>query len=145
MFHLFRAFDRNIKEKHLQTLRTKCPEFAHAVRLLQSLAFLPPSKVLDGFDIFLKYLEDKKKIFKSVDPASLEHILTLVEYLERMYIGTDTALPVYDHKEWVKHAETLEGIPRTNNVSESFNSIWNKDTCKCNFCCKLILNLNFLH
>ncbi len=69
LFHLFRAFDRNLVNKHLQQLRDKCAEFAHCLCLLCAIAFVPTSSKRKTYNVVSQELEANMQVclcFKSM-------------------------------------------------------------------------------
>lgn len=98
--------------------------------MLDGLAFLPESQILDGM-LFLR---------ENVPQASHDEMLSLLEYFDATYVsGTFRRIqqpstgdmsvpmrmrripPLYPPPIWNVHDATLNGLARTNNLCESWN------------------------
>ena len=62
LFHFNRAIDTNIAAKKLGELRKKSPRFGHAIRQIKALALTPKTRVQQGFQVVLDYLDKHAEV-----------------------------------------------------------------------------------
>lgn len=122
-YHLTQSTWRKIQGLGLSTLYKENEEFRHFCAQLDGLAFLPLEEVKEGMD----HLQD----------IASEDAAPLVDYFNQTYVSgvyrirnntnSDTIKmrhvpPAFPPATWNMHEATLEGDPRTNNISEGFNN-----------------------
>ncbi|KII62446.1 hypothetical protein RF11_13817 [Thelohanellus kitauei] len=114
-FHLGQSFWSKIQEyAQFRSLYVTNPSFCHKIKMLLSLAFLPISDLIRGFEIMLEH-----EFF-----VSKENILQpLIEYFENTYIcrvtvGNRRRTPTFQKSLWNVHDATFSGCDRTTNGVE---------------------------
>lgn len=94
-------------------------EFAHKMKMLLALAFVPPEDVIQAFDSFLE-----QNLFSDT-------VNEVLDYFEDNYIGrldsrskniTGRRDPRYTIKEWNVYEAVQQGFPRTNNNVEGWHN-----------------------
>ncbi|KII73004.1 hypothetical protein RF11_00672 [Thelohanellus kitauei] len=117
-FHLGQSFWRKIQEHaQIRNLYVTNPSFCHKIKMLLSLAFLPISDVIRGFELMLEH-----EFF-----VSNENILQpLIEYFEDTYIGrvivgNRRRTPIFPISLWNVHDATFSGCDRTTNGVEGWH------------------------
>lgn len=118
-FHFQQCIWRKIQEVGLQAQYGRDPEFALRMRYLAALAFVPQQKVVDYFKKLKNMLCVEKRPAAGSDDWKVREVF---EYLERTWIGTEAAAPLFASKLWNMTALTLNRIPRTNNAVEGWHN-----------------------
>jgi hypothetical protein len=120
LFHLCQSVRRKVcndmgLKKRYESIND---DFAVNVRMLPALAFVPPEKVIEYFMEIEEYLSNEPEY----EP--------LLSYFEEVYIGRrrgrgSRVRPRFSIESWNVHQRVLDGLHRTNNASEGFNSAIN--------------------
>jgi len=81
-FHWNRNLDNNITAKHLTGLREASPAFAHQIKLLKSLAYVPPEDVPQAFKELATKIAVKLDDFTLVDAEAPDKIKAFLKYMQ---------------------------------------------------------------
>jgi hypothetical protein len=82
--------------------------FRLEVNTLPSLAFIPTANVPSAFRLLF-------------DLVFIDHLLPLLAYFEKTYVGTDGKEARYPPQMWNLHSRIMESEPRTSNGIESWH------------------------
>ena len=80
-FHLCQNYQKRIGEEGLKSRYEKDADFALSLRMVPCLAFLPPDKVIAGFEAIEDYFQNDQDADK---------IMAVLGYFEDTYIGEKT-------------------------------------------------------
>ncbi|XP_018494321.1 uncharacterized protein LOC108863990 [Galendromus occidentalis] len=93
------------------------PDFALQVRMFSALSFVPTRDLLPVYDSLLRsdFVKDNN------------YMLTpFINYFESTWVGRERSKPRMKHEWWNVHSSVLEGIARTNNAVEAWNSAFSE-------------------
>lgn len=113
-FHLTQNIWKNTQAHGLQQRYQECHQFALWIRMIPSLAFLPPSDVVNVFEQLIE------------NPDFPQDALPLANYFEDTYIGRlrgrlGRQRPLFSIDMWNMYNRTLQGKSRTNNSVEGWH------------------------
>ena len=118
-FHLTQSTYRQIQSKGLANLYKQDAEFAQFIGMIDALALLPVCDVKQGMaHLQSNCPEEAKEVLDYFDA-------TYVNGAQRGRSARRTR-PLFPPEVWNQHAATLAGGSRTNNVSETWNSMFKK-------------------
>lgn len=103
----------------MQAKYARDPEFALRMRYPAALAFLPPEKVVDSFEVLRNILCVKKRPAAGSDEWKVREVMN---YMERTWVGKHSDAPLFALNLWNMTALTLDKIPRTNNAVEGWHN-----------------------
>lgn len=121
-FHFSQNIWKHIQQLGMQTKYAEDTEFAHNIRLLLALPFVPLSDVDAAFQEIAS-----SDFFSENDSEYNTQIQTLLNYIEATYMGTYNRRgvrknPLFPMEIWNVHMTTLEGLARTNNNVEGWHN-----------------------
>ena len=119
--HFKRALDQQLAKKGLGKLRKHCAEFAHAVRLIKAISYVPKAGVSKAYVAVVDHIDKHVEAFVKVDPNYAPKVDSYLAYLETYYIGAynnPNIPPRFPAQTWTKHEEILQEQPTTNNSCE---------------------------
>ena len=109
--------------KHIQQHPSICEEyrddadFALHLKMLAALAFVPPSKVPEGYDNLMasKFFEENEVLLRP-----------FLNYFESTWVRSfnrkhEPRSPIFDPELWSCYESVLNGMGKTNNTCEGFN------------------------
>ncbi|XP_018495545.1 uncharacterized protein LOC108864425 [Galendromus occidentalis] len=118
LFHFYQCQWRKIQSNpDLRRQYGEDPDFALQVRMFSALSFVPTRDLLPVFDSLLRsdFVKDNN------------YMLTpFINYFESTWVGRERSKPRMKHEWWNVHSSVLEGIARTNNAVEAWNSAFSK-------------------
>ena len=107
--------------KHIQQLRLQeryinNPEFALHLRMISSLAFLPPNDVQNSFD-------QHAALIRSQYGIDADGVLDYFEdhYVGRFRVNAQRGIPTFPIDFWNMFHRTDDKLPRTNNAVEGWH------------------------
>ena len=103
---------RGIQSVGLQVQYKDDEDFAHNVRMLAALAFVPEPDVINAF-------EDVSEDF----PLDAQTVIDYFEdtYIGRLCLGCYRQVPLFELGLWNMYNQTLHDLPRTNNAVEGWH------------------------
>lgn len=110
-FHLKKNVIHNLGQNGLKTRYGLDVVFAHEVRMLMALAFIPPDQVIEAFEYFERNAETLSVVKQNAD----ENVKSFVtKYFANHYIGKMRpngvrGKPQFDIQLWNVHQSTLNG------------------------------------
>ena len=108
-FHFAKSIYRWIINNGLRTEYVANGRFRNDIRLLVSIAFVPPSFIVSTFD--------------ELRPTLSENARLVADYVEATYIrGNTNGALVFHPQFWSVYRRTLESQSRTNNAVEGLNN-----------------------
>ena len=116
-FHLGQALWKRVQDEGLRLDYTENPDVRLACKMLLSLAFVRPDRVVEVFLELEQSIEDE--VMDLVEPV--------FQYFERNYIGRRVGrrqvrrMPEMEIEVWNVRNRTVEGIPRTQNQVEGWH------------------------
>lgn len=119
-FHFRQSIWRKVQQLGLTERYSTDETFAHSIKMLSALSFLPLSDVLLGYDYLLE-----QEVFKE---STLDPLLT---YFESTWIGVlqrggQRRDPLFEISLWNQNDNVKNGISKTNNIVESFHNTFNQ-------------------
>ncbi|KAB0805089.1 hypothetical protein PPYR_02059 [Photinus pyralis] len=119
-FHLSQSVWRKVQNEGLTARYQNDHEFSRWIRMIPSLAFLPPDRVTQSFEDLLD------------DPDFPQEALPIANYFEDTYIGRinrrGRQAPLFPIQFWNVYQRTLNGQHRTNNDVEGWHRSF-QETC----------------
>ncbi|KAB0801058.1 hypothetical protein PPYR_05412 [Photinus pyralis] len=119
-FHLSQSVWRKVQNEGLKARYQNDHEFSRWIRMIPSLAFLPPDRVTQSFEDLLD------------DPDFPQEALPIANYFEDTYIGRinrrGRQAPLFPIQFWNVYQRTLNGQHRTNNDVEGWHRSF-QETC----------------
>ena len=108
IFHFCQCIYRKVCEYGLKLHYDTDIQFALNIRMLSVLAFLPPNKVVEGFDMLIDY---------NIIPHEAENVL---DYFEDTWIGRPDRqgrlrAPKFHINIWSCYERVEKDLPKTNN------------------------------
>jgi hypothetical protein len=133
LFHLKMALRRQLGFKGLLSYFNQDAEFQLWINMILSLAFVPVAEVATVYDkVIIEYLDQHIQEWE----RAAERIDKFRKYVEETYIGkavkteagqaVERSSPLFSHECWNKYEDVIHGRALTNNISEGFNSSWNR-------------------
>ena len=111
-FHFSQAIFRKIRSLGLQNRYKDDGNFAHKVRMLAALAFVPLPDVIDAFESVADEF-----------PLAAQEVIDYFEdrYIRRLRPGGHRRAPLFDLALWNMYDQTIGDLPRTNNAVEGWH------------------------
>ena len=93
-------------------ISNKLRNFAHKVRMLAALAFVPEADVIDAFEAVSEDF-----------PLDAQAVIDYFEdtYIGRLRPGGHRRAPLFDMELWNMYNQTIDDLPRTNNAVEGWH------------------------
>ncbi|CAJ0959347.1 unnamed protein product [Ranitomeya imitator] len=119
-FHLSQSVWRKVQNEGLKMQYQGDHEFAHWIRMIPALAFLPPQNVVQSFEELVE------------DPDFPQEAIAIANYFEDSYIGQmnrrGRQAPLFPVQFWNVYERTLNDQQRTNNDVEGWHRSF-RETC----------------
>ena len=111
-FHFSQAIFKKIQSLGLQVRYKDDEDFAHKVRMLAALAFVPEADVIDAFEAVSEDF-----------PLDAQAVIDYFEdtYIGRLRPGGHRRAPLFDMELWNIYNQTIDDLPRTNNAVEGWH------------------------
>ena len=111
-FHFSQAIFKKIQSLGLQVRYKDDEDFAHKVRMLAALAFVPEADVIDAFEAVSEDF-----------PFDAQAVIDYFEdtYIGRLRPGGHRRAPLFDMELWNMYNQTIDDLPRTNNAVEGWH------------------------
>ena len=108
-FRFSQAIFKKIQSLGLQVRDKDDEDFAHKVRMLAALAFVPEADVIDAFEAVSEDF-----------PLDAQAVIDYFEdtYIGRLRPGGHRRAPLFDMELWNMYNQTIDDLPRTNNAVE---------------------------
>jgi hypothetical protein len=123
-FHFGQSLWRHVGQIYggIQLYKVAKSSFRCLVRGFTSLAFVPPEKVIEGFNEIASQNLDRAR-----NKIEREACLKFTSYFQKTYIGELDQIgrrknPLYPMKDWNVYHRTRANMPRTNNAVEGWHS-----------------------
>ena len=111
-FHFSQAIFRKIQSLGLQVRHKDGEDFAHKVRMLAALAFVPEPDVINA-------LKAASEDFSLDAQAVIDYFEDT--YIGRLHPGGHRRVPLFQLGLWNMYNQTLDDLPRTNNAVEGWH------------------------
>ena len=111
-FHFSQVIFRKIQFLGLQVRYKDDEDFAHKVRMLTALAFVPEPDVINVFEAVSEDF-----------PLNAQEVIDYFEdtYIRRLRPGCHRRLPLFELGLWNMYNQTLNDLPRTNNTVKGWH------------------------
>jgi len=123
-FHFGQSLWRHVGQIYggVQLYKVEKSSFRCLVRGFTSLAFVPPERVIEGFNEIAS-----KNLDRAQNKIEKEACLKFTSYFQKTYIGELDPIgrrkkPLYPIEDWNVYHRTRANMPRTNNAVEGWHS-----------------------